>query len=206
MRADTVAILKASGTPTLMVTHDADEALRAGDRIHAMVGGRIVQSGTPAALYGEPATPFVAGFFGPINRFKGWVVGGEVSTALGAVEAPEIEDGTPVDVIIRPEAVSLYRRGERDRLRLRVAAIRDLGPVRLVTLEVPERASLTVQVTRDAEFLVGEVVAVGFDPHPVVVDPSARSPAPARRRAEAAPLRGRRLSATTGRGAARHEE
>ena len=174
VRGDTVGILKASGTPTLMVTHDADEALRAGDRIHAMVGGRIVQSGTPATLYGEPASPFVAAFFGPINRFKGWAVGGRVSTALGPVEAPEIEDGAPVDVIIRPEAVSLYRRGAGDRLRLRVTGIRDLGPTRLVTLEVPDRASLTVRVTRDAEFLVGEMVAVGFDPHQVFVYPSAR--------------------------------
>jgi iron(III) transport system ATP-binding protein len=174
VRADAIAILKGSGTPTLLVTHDADEALRAGDRIHAMVEGRIVQSGTPRTLYEEPATPFVAGFFGPVNRFKGWVVGGRVSTALGPVEAPDLEDGAPVDVVIRPEAVSLYRRGERDRLRLRVVGIRDLGPTRLVTLEVPERASLTVRVTRDADFLTGEVVAVGFDPHQVFVYPSTR--------------------------------
>ena len=175
VRGDAIAILKDSGTPTLLVTHDADEALRAGDRIHAMVEGRIVQSGTPGTLYGEPASPFVAGFFGPINRFKGWVVGGRVSTALGPVETPELGDGTPVDVVIRPEAVSLYRRGAGDRLQLRVAGIRDLGPTRLVTLEVPGRgASLTVRVTRDADFLIGEIVAVGFDPHQVFVYPSGR--------------------------------
>ena len=39
-----------------------------------MLEGRILQSGTPAELYARPASPFVASFFGPLNRFKGWVV------------------------------------------------------------------------------------------------------------------------------------
>ena len=67
----TLGLLRAAGTPTLVVTHDAEEAVRVGDRIHAMLDGRILQNGTPAELYAHPANPFVAGFFGPLNRFKG---------------------------------------------------------------------------------------------------------------------------------------
>ena len=47
VREETLALLREAGTPTLLVTHDAEEAIRVGDRIHAMLAGRIVQSGTP---------------------------------------------------------------------------------------------------------------------------------------------------------------
>ena len=79
-----IALLRTAGTPVLMVTHDAEEAVRVADRIHAMQDGRMLQNGTPAELYAHPANPFVAGFFGPLNRYKGWVVGGMVSTPLGS--------------------------------------------------------------------------------------------------------------------------
>ena len=51
VREETLGHLRAAGTPTLVVTHDAEEAISVGDRIHAMLAGRIVQSGTPAELY-----------------------------------------------------------------------------------------------------------------------------------------------------------
>jgi iron(III) transport system ATP-binding protein len=50
VREDCIAILRASATPVLMVTHDADEAVRVADRIHVMQEGRILQSGSPAEL------------------------------------------------------------------------------------------------------------------------------------------------------------
>ncbi|MDX1541824.1 MAG: ABC transporter ATP-binding protein, partial [Geminicoccaceae bacterium] len=137
VRDDTIALLRASGTPVLMVTHEAEEAVRVGDRIHVMHDGRILQSGTPAELYARPANPFVAGFFGPLNRFKGWVLAGEVSTPLGPVGAPGLADGTPVDVLIRPEALRLRRNGAAPpEERLAVRRVRDLGTNRVLELEV----------------------------------------------------------------------
>ena len=94
VRDDAIALLRTAGTPVLMVTHDADEAVRVADRIHVMQDGRMLQHGTPADLYAHPANPFVAGFFGPLNRYKGWVVGGLVSTPLGPLEVADLADGT----------------------------------------------------------------------------------------------------------------
>jgi osmoprotectant transport system ATP-binding protein len=49
----------------LFVTHDLDEAVRLGDRIAVFAqGGHLEQYDTPAAVLGNPATPFVANFVG----------------------------------------------------------------------------------------------------------------------------------------------
>jgi glycine betaine/proline transport system ATP-binding protein len=51
----------------LFVTHDLDEALRLGDRISIMEGGRILQSGTSADIMLRPATAHVAEFVRHVN-------------------------------------------------------------------------------------------------------------------------------------------
>jgi len=55
------------GITTILVTHDQEEALSMADRIVVMREGGIEQIGTPADVYGRPATPFVADFVGKTN-------------------------------------------------------------------------------------------------------------------------------------------
>jgi iron(III) transport system ATP-binding protein len=169
VRDDTIALLRRSGTPVLLVTHDAEEAVRVADRIHVMLDGRIVQSGTPAELYTRPASRFVAGFFGPLNRFKGWVVAGQVSTPLGPVEVSDLADGTAVDVLIRPEALGLLRDGGASPTRFRIHRIRDLGTNRVLELQVPDGPILTVRMTGSTDFVAGDTVAVEIDPRQVYI-------------------------------------
>jgi glycine betaine/proline transport system ATP-binding protein len=47
----------------VFVSHDLDEALRIGDRIAIMEGGRIVQVGTPEEILRHPADDYVRAFF-----------------------------------------------------------------------------------------------------------------------------------------------
>src|SRR5260370_7015371 len=53
---------------SIFVTHDREEALALADRIAILNAGRIEQVGTPAELYDEPASAFVMGFLGQVNR------------------------------------------------------------------------------------------------------------------------------------------
>jgi iron(III) transport system ATP-binding protein len=145
-----------------------------------MLDGRILQSGTPAQLYARPATPFVAAFFGPLNRFKGWVVAGMVSTPLGPIETLDLPDGTPVEVLIRPEAMRLLRDGGSTPTRFKVRRVRDLGTNRLLELELPDGPPLAVRLTTIAEFVAGDTVAVEVDPSQVYVYRSPASPRAAR--------------------------
>src|SRR5436305_75210 len=58
------------GITTLYVTHDQEEALSVSDHVAVMYRGRIEQMGSPAEMYSNPATPFVAEFIGTMNRLE----------------------------------------------------------------------------------------------------------------------------------------
>src|SRR5881398_1625541 len=99
------------GITTLYVTHDQEEALSVSDHVAVMWGGRIEQMGTPAEMYTAPATPFVAEFFGTMNRLEGKIVAdGEVEHAgmrLLVDAARGRQNGERVLLLIRPESLEL---------------------------------------------------------------------------------------------------
>ena len=50
--------------PTLLVTHDFEDAAALADRVGVIVDGRVLQVGSPGELVEAPANPFVASFTG----------------------------------------------------------------------------------------------------------------------------------------------
>ena len=60
----------------LYVTHDQEEALAVSDHIIVMDGGRIAQEGSPASLYEQPASRFLADFIGDANLVDGELTNG----------------------------------------------------------------------------------------------------------------------------------
>ena len=63
-------IQRETGVTFLYVTHDQEEAFSMSDRIGFMHAGRLVQVGTPAEMYRNPASSLVADFIGSSNRFS----------------------------------------------------------------------------------------------------------------------------------------
>ncbi|WP_420405041.1 ABC transporter ATP-binding protein [Nisaea sp.] len=137
VRDDVLHLLKESGAATLMVTHDAEEAMFMADRIAVMRDGRIVQEGSPHTLYCYPNSAFVAGFFGEVNAFSGRVEDGQVLTPIGPVRAEGLQDGDEVTVVARPEGlrVTTLQAGESD-YTARVMQARLLGRSSLIHLHV----------------------------------------------------------------------
>jgi ABC-type Fe3+/spermidine/putrescine transport system ATPase subunit len=107
------AILKQVSVTAIYVTHDQQEAFAIADRVLIMNHGRIVQRGTPQAVYRHPASTWVAHFLGLTNLVRGEVVGTDpllVETPLGRLAPAEAEPaaiGREVSVLIRPEAARL---------------------------------------------------------------------------------------------------
>ncbi|WP_245866730.1 ABC transporter ATP-binding protein [Oceaniglobus roseus] len=114
IRDDTLLILKEEGTAVLLVTHEPEEAMRMADEIALMRGGRIVQQGAPYNIYNAPVDKAAAAFFSDINVIEGVVQGALTETAFGQFLAPGVADGTPVDIVIRPQHVRIdFDRGGR---------------------------------------------------------------------------------------------
>lgn len=107
VREETREILRATGTTTLMVTHDPNEALRFADRIALLEHGRIVQAGRPDDLYRRPEAHQTARAFGDVNEFVAICRQGCVETPLGVFPAPGLDEHTRARVCIRPQHIRL---------------------------------------------------------------------------------------------------
>jgi sulfate transport system ATP-binding protein len=73
---------------SIFVTHDQEEALEVADKIVLMNQGQVEQVGAPAEVYQHPATPFVYGFLGNVNLFRGRVHEGILDAGGVPFEAP----------------------------------------------------------------------------------------------------------------------
>ncbi len=111
IREETRNLLRDLGMATLMVTHDPEEAMSMADRILVMRDGQIVQSGDPFETYMHPVDAYVAKLFGPVNRLRGVVENANVETPLATFEAAGLPEGTPVEVLIRPEGLRVVPAG-----------------------------------------------------------------------------------------------
>ncbi|MBO6901747.1 MAG: ABC transporter ATP-binding protein [Rhizobiaceae bacterium] len=134
VRAETLAILRQSRATAIVVTHDAEEAMRLGDRIALLKDGRLVQAGTAEELYEKPLDLFAAGFFSELNVLPARAKAGSVETPLGTFAAPGRDDGA-VDVAIRLSGFDVSESGGA--LQARVRSRRFLGVVELLELAVP---------------------------------------------------------------------
>ncbi len=97
MQIELKAIQERLGITFVYVTHDQDEALAMSDRLAVFRQGRVEQAGTPADVYENPATPFVADFVGISN-----LVEGPCAAAL---------TGSPDPFTIRPEKIRILEEG-----------------------------------------------------------------------------------------------
>jgi tungstate transport system ATP-binding protein len=108
-------LLRQEGITTIFVTHDREEALRLGDRIAVMMGGRLHQVGPPSAVFGRPITEEVARFVGVETILAGRVTGERAGLLTVEVNGTRIEalgaaaPGEPVLVCLRPEDLVIRR-------------------------------------------------------------------------------------------------
>jgi molybdate transport system ATP-binding protein len=72
--------LEASGTTTILVTHDAVDAVVLADRVVILEGGRVVDEGEPPVVLGRPVNRFAAALAG-LNLVSG-VVGADGTLAV----------------------------------------------------------------------------------------------------------------------------
>ncbi|MEA3543947.1 MAG: glycine betaine/L-proline ABC transporter ATP-binding protein ProV [Thermodesulfobacteriota bacterium] len=94
----------------VFISHDLDEAMRIGDRIAIMEGGRVVQVGTPEDILQNPVNDYVRAFFRGVDP-------------TNILSAGDIASNTQVTVISHPG------KGARAALQRLVGYDRDYGYV-----------------------------------------------------------------------------
>jgi molybdate transport system ATP-binding protein len=150
VRAELHDLLRELALPTLLVTHDFEDAAALADRVGVIVDGRLRQLGRPGELLGAPADPFVARLAGA-NVLSGVAAptpNGLTAVLLDAgptVYAADAASGR-TEVIVYPWDVSLARAAPDDsalnHIREEIVSLTPLGNRARVRLR-----ALTAEVT-----------------------------------------------------------
>ncbi len=113
LRDELHQVQRTLGIPTVMVTHDQQEALSMADKVVCMNAGRIDQIATPQTVYRQPASRFVAQLVGDANLIdSAWVR--QAWPALLANRPPGADDAffaciRPEDLVLEQEPAGTAR-------------------------------------------------------------------------------------------------
>jgi spermidine/putrescine transport system ATP-binding protein len=183
MQLELKALNKQLGTTFIYVTHDQEEALTMSDRIAVMDNAKVAQLGTPAEIYENPRTAFVAKFIGESNFFEGRVaeqsrgqcqIRQSGAGSFTVPSHPSLKEGRDVRIAVRPEWMDVFRPdavppGEN----ALVGTIRDiiyLGETMHVIVTVPSSGDVTVAVRNEGQLIKplawkkGDAAAVAWLP------------------------------------------
>ncbi len=160
LRTELRRILLTEAVPTLVVTHDRDEALALGDRVVVLLDGAVRQVGPVADVFAHPVDADVARAVGVESALLASVVAVARGVATVRVDGHELsaivrdEDGglsvgDEVIVCIRPEDVALELPADIHELHGRTSSVRNHLPA-AVTSVSPEGP--LVRVGLDAGF------------------------------------------------------
>jgi multiple sugar transport system ATP-binding protein len=169
MRAEIAQLHRQLKTTFIYVTHDQAEAMTMSGRIAVMIGGELIQVGTPSAIYEDPRDIRVAEFIGTpkINAFPGRVRSDGRLEMLGhllhlATPAPEGE----CRICVRPERIELASDGP---LSGTVVHLENLGSEAFVHIGSAGTDTPVVARVSDPGQLpaIGATVGYGFAPDAV---------------------------------------
>jgi putative spermidine/putrescine transport system ATP-binding protein len=163
LRAEIDGLLRSLCITTIYVTHDQAEAMVLGDRVIVMEKGGIAQTGSPRQIYFEPASTFVAGFIGNMNRIDGRITGGALVCPAGQLPV-RAADCASASVRFRPESAEIVPAGQGS-LSLDVERVHFLGATQRVYLRHAESGlALIVDASNRHDLVAGARVGLVVDP------------------------------------------
>ncbi|HEY7966107.1 MAG TPA: ATP-binding cassette domain-containing protein [Solirubrobacteraceae bacterium] len=170
VRSELARTLADTGLPTIVVTHDYEDAVAIAGLVGVVVEGRLRQLGAPEELVTNPADAFVASFTGA-NLLRGAAASGEGGLTRVILQSGErIRSATvaegDVDVVVHPWDVSISREAAPagpNAVRCEVSSLtRAGGRVRVaagpLVAELPESQAAALAL------VPGDIVTALFDP------------------------------------------
>jgi len=168
------ATIEAAGVPTLLVTHDYEEAATLAEEIGVIGEGRIVQRGTAGELAASPGSAFVADLVGSVVLLGRAEAAGDAGTPVALEGGPTVwstdacEPGDvalsvhPWEILIEPPG-SEAAGSARNRVAARVVSVTRLGNRVRIGLDAgqPLAAEVTPKAVDELGLAPGrEVLAV----------------------------------------------
>jgi spermidine/putrescine ABC transporter ATP-binding subunit len=177
MQLELKALHQRLGITIIHVTHDQAEAMAISDRVAIMHEGRLEQIGTPREIYFTPRSKFIAGFVGESLFLPGTVtsstdteceVEGEGGIRTFGRALKPLQAGTPVTIMLRPEAVRVLSNGSTARNHFvgRVLDQTFIGDRTRYGLELKTGQQIGITVhnrTSNPSIPAGTDIAVGWD-------------------------------------------
>ena len=170
-------LIAATGTPTILVTHDRGEALRLANVIVVLMNGVVRQVGDPETVFRAPADEEIADFVGVENVARGHVVSVADGVAHVRVGDHEFIGGTGVhesgdvlfclraeDIVLRPTGGDDGLASARNQVHARVVAVSPAGAFWRVELDagIPLAALVTRDAVDDLALSPGSRVVAAF--------------------------------------------
>ena len=173
MQLELRRIQQALGITTIFVTHDQGEAMTLSDTIAVMAEGRVVQRGTPQAIYQHPANRFVADFIGQINFIEATVAGHDDTWDLARAGQARflVPRGTPgpATIGVRPHEISVDANAQGNQVSGRVLSTSFGGNICRMRVQVAD-AEWVVEASPNAPVHPdGSVVVLTWAPAQTVV-------------------------------------
>ena len=168
VRRDVLDIIRTTGTTTVFVTHDQEEALFMGDTIAVMHQGCVEQIGSPEEIFHRPATRFVAQFIGMVDFLPAWRTAEMLVTDVGSADWPLLADsGSPhggerepeieLEVMVRPDCLDCKPSDQGQG----VIVDREFrGAFYLYRVSLPSGSSVRCLLPHTMDYPIGEVVSV----------------------------------------------
>jgi iron(III) transport system ATP-binding protein len=167
--------LAATGTTTVLVTHDQAEALSLADQVAVMRDGRLVQVAAPADLYTAPADREIAASVGEAVILPAEIQNGTAACALGCLPLRTVAPAGPAEVLLRPEQIVIVAPDAPGGTLARVLEATYYGHDAMVRLELPDGVAVIARPPGYAAPHVGEQVSLVVN-GPVHVLPARPAP------------------------------
>ena len=102
-----LGVLHKQQIPTILVTHDRNDALLFAETVWIIMQGQIVQSGTPQEVFPRPATVAIAEYLGVENLLPGRVTAQTKRRRIPSLPPltatlPNVTTGIPIPILLWP--------------------------------------------------------------------------------------------------------
>ncbi|WKZ20380.1 MAG: ABC transporter ATP-binding protein [Candidatus Jettenia sp. CY-1] len=160
----------------LYVTHDQKEALSLADRLAIMDKGKIIQVGSPVAIYRRPINSFVGAFIGDMNFIEGKIALKhrgitEIETPFGIIHSSIeniLKPGESVLCGIRPEGIQLSEPDSQ--YRVKIESVTYLGEMEQYRLTLHDKLTWkAVEINPKQIREEGQMCGMNISPEDVVL-------------------------------------